>query len=80
MVIDNTGHGHVHPRSDGVKARCGGPGICSVCSKEAGVWKAPVLELNNSFPVVLYFGSEEDRGQFIELVNEVHPSLRAVKL
>ena len=31
----NTGHGHVHPRSDGVKARCGGPGMCSECSMEA---------------------------------------------
>jgi hypothetical protein len=30
----NTGHGHVHPRPDGVKARCGGPGLCSECSRE----------------------------------------------
>lgn len=28
----NTGHGHVYPRPDGVKARCGGPGICSECA------------------------------------------------
>lgn len=28
----NTGHGHVRPRPDGMKARCGGPGICSECS------------------------------------------------
>lgn len=33
----NTGHGHVTPRPDGVKARCGGPGICSACSKEAAL-------------------------------------------
>lgn len=31
----NRGHGHVHPRPDGVKARCGGPAICSECAKEA---------------------------------------------
>lgn len=31
----NTGHGHVRPRPDGVKARCGGPGICNECSREA---------------------------------------------
>jgi hypothetical protein len=31
----NSGHGHVRPRPDGVKARCGGPGICPECSKEA---------------------------------------------
>jgi hypothetical protein len=30
----NTGHGHVRPRPDGVKARCGGPSICSGCARE----------------------------------------------
>lgn len=28
------GHGHVIPRPDGVKARCGGPALCGVCAKE----------------------------------------------
>lgn len=32
--MSNTGHGHVRPRPDGVKARCGGPGLCSVCLYE----------------------------------------------
>lgn len=27
----NTGHGHVWPRPDGVKARCGGPRLCKKC-------------------------------------------------
>lgn len=27
-------HGHVTPRPDGQRARCGGPGICPVCSVE----------------------------------------------
>lgn len=26
------GHGHVYLRADGVRARCGGPGLCSLCS------------------------------------------------
>lgn len=30
----NIGHGHVWARPDGVKARCGGPGICSECSRD----------------------------------------------
>lgn len=30
----NTGHGHVWPRPDGVKARCGGPGLCAQCSRD----------------------------------------------
>ncbi len=28
----NTGHGHVYPRPDGVRARCGGPEMCGECS------------------------------------------------
>jgi hypothetical protein len=28
----NTGHGHVWPRLDGIKARCGGPKICRECA------------------------------------------------
>lgn len=30
----NTGHGHVFPRDDGTRTRCGGPGLCSECSKD----------------------------------------------
>lgn len=29
-----SGHGHVFPRSDGIKARCGGPGICQACDRD----------------------------------------------
>jgi hypothetical protein len=28
------GHGHVTPHPHGIKARCGGPGLCSSCKKE----------------------------------------------
>lgn len=31
----NVGHGHVFPRPDGIRARCGGPAICPECAKEA---------------------------------------------
>jgi hypothetical protein len=37
----NSGHGHVRPRPDGVKARCGGPAICHVCALEAGKLTRP---------------------------------------
>lgn len=30
----NTGHGHVYPRPDGARARCGGPGVCADCSRD----------------------------------------------
>lgn len=32
--VFNVGHGHVYPRTDGVKARCGGPGMCKECSSD----------------------------------------------
>lgn len=31
----NTGHGHVWPRPDGLKARCGGPVLCAECARDA---------------------------------------------
>jgi hypothetical protein len=31
----NTGHGHVFPRPDGVRFRCGGPGRCAACNEDA---------------------------------------------
>ena len=30
----NTGHGHVYPRADGTRARCGGPMLCSECARD----------------------------------------------
>jgi hypothetical protein len=39
----NTGHGHVSPRPDGQKARCGGPGLCSECAREAAALKTMVM-------------------------------------
>lgn len=33
--MSSTGHGHVTPRADGAKARCGGPTLCLVCAREA---------------------------------------------
>lgn len=31
----NTGHGHVWPRPDGMKAKCGGPALCPMCKRDA---------------------------------------------
>lgn len=31
----NEGHGHVYPRPDGIKARCGGPAFCKGCAIDA---------------------------------------------
>ncbi|MGF6641837.1 hypothetical protein [Paraburkholderia sp. MM6662-R1] len=34
LVGANQGHGHVRPRADGAKARCGGPALCPACQRE----------------------------------------------
>ena len=39
------GHGHVTPRPDGAKARCGGPSICSVCAVEKAQYDASKLRV-----------------------------------
>lgn len=35
MYGTNIGHGHVWSRPDGSRARCGGPGMCDACSRDA---------------------------------------------
>lgn len=32
---NNVGHGHVYPRPDGMRFRCGGPVICAECARDA---------------------------------------------
>lgn len=36
----NMGHGHVTPRPDGYRSRCGGPAICVVCQRERAAFEA----------------------------------------
>ncbi|HET8687638.1 MAG TPA: hypothetical protein VFM18_13385 [Methanosarcina sp.] len=37
VQASNLGHGHVIPRPDGFRARCGGPSFCKVCRAEQGL-------------------------------------------
>jgi hypothetical protein len=39
------GHGHVTPRLDGAKARCGGPAICAACAVEKAQYDASRLRV-----------------------------------
>lgn len=45
---ENTGHGHVYPRPDGQRTRCGGPGRCPACTADgleaATAWTAAALD------------------------------------
>lgn len=34
----NSGHGHVWPRPDGTRMRCGGPGLCQKCTDDQIRW------------------------------------------
>lgn len=43
----NHGHGHVNPRPDGLRARCGGPGLCADCTKEAAIKNNQAIESKN---------------------------------
>lgn len=44
QVGANVGHGHVFPRADGVKMRCGGPGLCSECAADASRARAALAQ------------------------------------
>jgi len=37
-------------------------------------------EIEGTFPVVLYLGSEEDREELIQALMEIHPNMRSKKL
>ena len=38
----NCGHGHVVPRTDGLKARCGGPALCAECARDEAFYRAGI--------------------------------------
>lgn len=44
-----SGHGHVTPNADGTRARCGGPGLCAVCSREQYVIERQFNVLPHSY-------------------------------
>lgn len=45
------GHGHVYPTVSGHMAKCGGPGLCALCRRDA-VNKAMAMENQRIVPVV----------------------------
>ncbi|HHX2284512.1 TPA: hypothetical protein ACVFIV_005850 [Pseudomonas aeruginosa] len=46
----NVGHGHVFPRADGVKMRCGGPALCSECAADAYRARAALAQPSPTLP------------------------------
>lgn len=56
------GHGHVTPRPDGAKARCGGPALCGECAKELAAQTAGRPSPGGE-PVTVYasIGNSDDK-------------------
>lgn len=65
---------------------CGMPDecICGLCHIEQMPPDEPemidVPVIADTFPVVLYLGSEDDREELIQAMMEVHPNMRSRKL
>lgn len=50
------------------------------CCSEVESWRAPIEQLEGSFPVVLYFGNEADLDEFIDSVKEAKPQMKAFRV
>lgn len=50
--MTNIGHGHVFPREDGAKARCGGPGICDECNADLAA-KSNLVQIEDHKPHIV---------------------------
>ena len=54
--------------------------LCPLCRDGEVNPSAPVGGLRGTKPVVLYFGSDADRDEFIAMIREAKPGLRAEKI
>lgn len=72
-VNDGQGHGHVNPRADGAKARCGGPRLCKACAAEvdtaAAEWSRVTAEAQAE-----HNGLYTERAHLVALATTVFPS------
>ncbi|WP_236087209.1 hypothetical protein PCP85_18510 [Pseudomonas aeruginosa] len=60
----NVGHGHVFPRADGVKMRCGGPGLCSECAADAYRARAALAQPSPAHPAPVEQAGGDEREEF----------------
>lgn len=63
---ENVGHGHVFPRPDGMKARCGGPGLCPECNRDR-------LEAKKSISTKTINSITTEDVQSFNVINEIQP-------
>ena len=71
---NNTGHGHVWDRPDGVKMRCGGPAICSDCAKDLSAMQSNLKpsEKSDLKPIECEW---KQVGHYLELQKGMHAAL-----
>ncbi|MDH0300066.1 hypothetical protein [Pseudomonas aeruginosa] len=77
----NVGHGHVFPRADGVKMRCGGPGLCSECAADAYRARAAlaqpsgeVVVTKNESGAIVSVTRQDKEGRVLSVIAESQPS------
>jgi hypothetical protein len=63
-----TGHGHVVPNANGVKARCGGPALCSTCNRELAATQGAATTIRATLPQDVY-DTLTTACQFIDDIN-----------
>lgn len=75
-------HGHVTPNKDGSRARCGGPGICEVCSREAALAESAREVLCDAGDIVMIEAVESGQKWMAEVVRttrERRPYVRWIR-
>lgn len=75
MIGTNTGHGHVWVRPDGMKARCGGPAMCSECAADKVRLEAGGLAVASPHDLVLADWQARPRDQSLRFYEELHMSM-----
>lgn len=64
-------HGHVTPNPEGIKARCGGPALCSICAREAALEYAKQLEIEKAVIEAQRKVIEQQRQELAQLRQEL---------
>lgn len=79
ITKSNEGHGHVFPREDGYRARCGGPMLCSQCRIDKAKQEGRVTEGSLAIAEAITACMEEiARRDFPDTVKEEHGLFRAL--
>jgi hypothetical protein len=65
VQYQNVGHGHVNPRPDGFKTRCGGPNFCRVCQHDLAAKRAWCDSVTNAQEPVCKLDGVDEYGPIL---------------